>query len=82
MFRGLGEATYLKLNMCCSSPRWLLKINISVQPRVVRRYDEIASGKLDSGGAAVAPGLSAALVADRPSPRRSCRHSLLENAIP
>ena len=68
--------------MCCSSPRWLLKINISVQPRVVRRYDEFASGKLDSGGAAaVAPGLSAALVADRPSPRRSCRHSL-GNAIP
>ena len=68
--------------MSCSSPRWLLKIKNSVQPRAVRRYDEFASAKLDSGGAAaVAPGLSAVLVADRPRPRRSCRHSL-ENDIP
>jgi hypothetical protein len=68
--------------MPSSSRQCLLKIKNSVQPRVVRRYDEFASAKLDSGAAAaVAPGLSAVLVADRPRPRHSCRH-ILENDIP
>jgi hypothetical protein len=68
--------------MSSSSPRWLRKIKNSVPPRVVRRYDEFASAKPDSDAAAVvAPGLSAVLVADRPTLLRSCRH-ILENAIP
>jgi hypothetical protein len=63
-------------------PRWLFKIKNSVPPRVVRRYDEFASAKPDSGAAAaVVRGLSASLVADRPRLRRSCRH-ILENDIP
>ena len=68
--------------MFSSSPRWLLKIKNSVRPRVVRLYDEFASGKLDSSAdGAVVLGLSATLVADRLRPRRSCRR-ILENAIP
>ena len=65
-----------------SSPRRLLKVRNSVQPRAVRHYDEFASAKRDSGtDGAVVPGLSAPLVVDRPGPLRSCRH-ILENAIP
>jgi hypothetical protein len=65
-----------------SSPRWLLEIKNSVPSLVVRRYGEFVSAKSDSGtGAAVVPGLSAALVVDRLRPRRSCRH-ILENHIP
>ena len=64
-----------------SAPRWLLKIKNSVQPRAVRHYDEFASAKRDSGtDGVVVPGLSAALVVDRPRPLRSCRH-ILENRI-
>ena len=40
------------------------------------------AGSSTPARAAVAPGLSAALVADRPSPRRSCRHSLLRMPSP
>jgi hypothetical protein len=48
---------------------WLLKIKNTAQPRVVRRYDECASAKPDSGAAAaVAPGHSVVLGADRLRP--------------
>jgi hypothetical protein len=68
--------------MSCSFPRRPLTIQNSVQPRAVRRYDEFASAKPDSGGgAAVEPGPSVAPGVDRPSGQRSCRHSL-ENDIP
>jgi hypothetical protein len=64
-----------------SSPRWLLKVKNSVQPRAVWHYDEFASAKRDSGtDGAVEPGLSAALVVDRPRPLRSYHH-ILENLI-
>jgi hypothetical protein len=67
--------------MPSSSPRWVFKIRNSVQPRVVRHYDEFASAKRDSGAdGVVVPGLSAALVVDRPRPLRSCRH-ILESHI-